>query len=90
MPEIGVYEAKTRLAELLVRVGQGERFVITKHGKPVAQLVAVAQPDGDAVRQTLARLRAGREALAKRGVRLKDILGDEEGLRDLAHRGHRY
>lgn len=37
--EIGAYEAKTRLAELLRRAEQGERFTVTNRGKPVAQLV---------------------------------------------------
>lgn len=90
MPEIGVYEAKTHLARLLERVRKGERFVITRHGKPVAQLTAVAERDEDATRNTLARLRAGREALAHRGVRLKDLLEKGESLRDFVHRGHRY
>lgn len=89
MPDIGVYEAKTHLASLLDRVERGERFVITRHGKPVAQLVAVESRDGDAVREALGRMKAGREALARRGVRLKDVLGKAESLRALAHRGHR-
>ena len=39
MTPIGVYDAKTQLPKLLERVRRGERFVITKHGRPVAQLV---------------------------------------------------
>lgn len=39
--EIGTYEAKTRLAELLREVRQGRRFTITSRGEPVAQLVPV-------------------------------------------------
>jgi prevent-host-death family protein len=38
MAEIGAYEAKTHLPKLLERVQKGERFVITKHGRPVAEL----------------------------------------------------
>lgn len=90
MPEIGVYEAKTHLARLLERVRKGERFVITKHGRPIAQLAPIAERDEEAVRRTLGRLRAGREALARRGFRMKDLLGKGESLRDLAHKGHRY
>ena len=33
-----VHEAKTRLTELLRAVEAGERVVITRHGKPVAEL----------------------------------------------------
>ena len=39
--EIGAFEAKTRLSELLRKVDQGERFTITVRGRVVAEL---AQP----------------------------------------------
>lgn len=37
--EIGSYEAKTKLPEILRRVEAGEAFTITNRGKPVADLV---------------------------------------------------
>lgn len=37
--EIGAYEAKTKLPELLREVQKGRRFTITHRGKPVADLV---------------------------------------------------
>lgn len=36
---INVYEAKTRLSELLERAGQGEEFVLARAGRPVARLI---------------------------------------------------
>ena len=42
MKELAVYEAKTRLSELLVEVEKGEQFVITRRGVPVARLVSAA------------------------------------------------
>lgn len=36
---IGAFEAKTKLGELLERVGQGGSFTITKHDRPVARLI---------------------------------------------------
>ena len=39
MTTVGSYEAKTHLSELLERVEKGERFTITKRGKPVAILI---------------------------------------------------
>lgn len=36
--EIGVFEAKTRLSELLLRVLEGEHFYITRRGERVAEL----------------------------------------------------
>ncbi len=44
--EIGAYEAKTKLPELLRQVQAGKRFTITNRGKPVADLV----PSGDMAR----------------------------------------
>ncbi|MBU2823778.1 type II toxin-antitoxin system prevent-host-death family antitoxin, partial [Acidithiobacillus ferrooxidans] len=38
MSEIGAYEAKTHLSEILERVRKGECFTITKHGQAVAEL----------------------------------------------------
>lgn len=40
MKEVAVYEAKTRLSELLVEVEAGRQVVITRRGVPVAKLVA--------------------------------------------------
>ena len=39
LEEIGSYETKTRLPEILRRVEGGEAFTITNRGKPVADLV---------------------------------------------------
>ena len=36
--QIGAYEAKTKLPELLRQVQAGKRFTITNRGKPVAEL----------------------------------------------------
>lgn len=40
MAEVGTFEAKNKLSELLERVARGERIVITRRGKPVAELVS--------------------------------------------------
>ncbi|HNP29052.1 MAG TPA: type II toxin-antitoxin system prevent-host-death family antitoxin [Nitrospirales bacterium] len=90
MPEIGAYEAKTHLPKLLERIKKGERFTITKHGRPVAELVPVTRKDPEAVRHTINRIRSYRETLRKRGVSTQRLLKKNETLRDLAHVGHRY
>jgi prevent-host-death family protein len=36
--EVGAYEAKTKLPELLRQVEKGQRFTITRRGQPVAEL----------------------------------------------------
>ena len=38
--EVAIREAKARLSELVVAARNGERVVITKHGRPAAELVA--------------------------------------------------
>jgi prevent-host-death family protein len=37
--EIGSFDAKTKLSQILRKVEQGERFTITRRGKAVANLV---------------------------------------------------
>ena len=39
MSEIGTFESKTHLPRLLKRVQAGERFIITRHNRPVAELI---------------------------------------------------
>ncbi|MEO6566204.1 MAG: type II toxin-antitoxin system prevent-host-death family antitoxin [Casimicrobiaceae bacterium] len=90
MSEIGAYDAKTHLPKLLERVEKGERFVITRHGKPVAELIPVAARNAEAIAKAIADVRAVRKRLASRGVQLKDVLGKGQHVRDLAHEGHRY
>ena len=49
MIEIGVSKAKARFSWLLDKVMRGEEVIITRHGRPVARLVA----DEQAVRATV-------------------------------------
>jgi prevent-host-death family protein len=55
--EIGAFEAKTKLSEILRKVEQGERFTITVRGRAVADLVpredAAQRRAAEAVRQML-------------------------------------
>jgi prevent-host-death family protein len=43
--EIGAFEAKTRLSELLDRVREGRVYRITKRGRPVAELRPIPASD---------------------------------------------
>ncbi|HLX28102.1 MAG TPA: type II toxin-antitoxin system prevent-host-death family antitoxin [Casimicrobiaceae bacterium] len=90
MTEIGAYEAKTHLPSLLERVERGERFVITRHGRAVAELGPVAKRDVERVRSAVAAIDRLRSRLAKRGVTMRDALGDRLRSRDALHEGHRY
>jgi len=44
MDTINLADAKAHLSELIDRVEAGDSIVITRRGKPVAQLTAVARP----------------------------------------------
>ena len=57
MSTIGAYEAKTKFSELLVRVENGERVTITKHGRPVAELIPAHRHDREKARAAMERIR---------------------------------
>lgn len=66
MREVGSYEAKTHLPELLKAVEMGEEITITRRGRAVARLVPVMETrDPEA---TLAAIRRMRERAREKGV----------------------
>lgn len=77
MPEIGAFEAKTHLPRLLQRVQAGERFVITKHQRPVAELIPFRPHDAGKVREAIASLQAFQETHSLSGVSIHRMI--EEG-----------
>jgi prevent-host-death family protein len=46
MRTVGIFEAKTRLSELVTEAEQGETIRLTRNGKPVARIVP-EPPDED-------------------------------------------
>jgi len=42
---VNIHETKTRLSKLLEQVRQGEPFISTRAGRPIAKVVAVAVPE---------------------------------------------
>lgn len=79
MIEIGAYEAKTHLPRLLEQVAKGARFVITKHGVPVAELIPAAPGQKRNTAETIGKLRAFANERKLRGLRLKELI--QEGRR---------
>lgn len=75
--EIGSYEAKTKLPELLRQVKAGKSFTITNRGEAIADLVpsesARKKKNREAVEQMQAFIRAGRI----KGVNIRELI--EEG-----------
>jgi len=77
MSEVGAFEAKTHLPRLLERVRKGERFVITKHGHPVAELIPFRKRDPDRIRVAIDNLKAFQAAHSLDGLSIREMI--EEG-----------
>ena len=82
MREVGAFEAKNKLSELLDLAEQGEEIIITRHGKETARLVP---PRGVANRDeayaAMKRLRERAEQ-ARLGIALDEALAwRDEGRR---------
>ena len=60
MREYGVYEAKTKLPDLIKQVQQGERVTITNRGEPVADLVPSASRAAQQTKEAIAAIKAMR------------------------------
>jgi prevent-host-death family protein len=60
MTEIGIYEAKTRFAELVKLVAGGESITITNRGKPVAELISPRDRSGEGLDSLILAIKANR------------------------------
>ncbi|MFI0397183.1 type II toxin-antitoxin system Phd/YefM family antitoxin [Paracoccus jiaweipingae] len=83
MREIGTFEAKTHLSELLAAAEAGESVLITRRGTPVAQLGPAPAATGDRA-AALRRMAGLRARLAGQGAAMScaDILSArDEGRR---------
>ena len=72
-------EAKTRLPRLLKHVQAGERFVITRHIRPVAELIPFRTPDVDKVQAAIDDLKALQRTHDLGGLSMRQMI--EEGRR---------
>ena len=76
---VGAFEAKTRLSELLDLAAMGERFTITKRGKPVAMLVPLEEEPRMTPAEAMAAIRAARVGASLGGDTVRDLI--DEGRR---------
>jgi len=81
MTTIGSSEAKTHLPQLLERVARGEKILITRHGKAVAQLVPPPAESERDVRQVLRKIKE---------LRRGNVLGEHLLIADLIEEGRRF
>lgn len=75
MKQVGMYEAKSKLSQLVDDAARGEAVVITKHGKPVAKLVPVDVPKPD-IAETIAAIREFRKGNRLDGLKVKDLINE--------------
>jgi prevent-host-death family protein len=80
MIEVGSYDAKTRLPELLRRVEAGETVTILRRGKAIARLVPAEGDRCAEIRQAIEDIRALRSR--RENVTVEDLLSArDEGRR---------
>ncbi|WP_456371192.1 type II toxin-antitoxin system Phd/YefM family antitoxin [Thermodesulfatator atlanticus] len=77
MAIIGVYEARTRFSEILDRVAQGERFVITRRGIPVAVIEPVSPQKKRKIEEVIAEIKRFRRKHKLSKLDIKELI--EEG-----------
>jgi prevent-host-death family protein len=80
MSTVSAYEAKTHLPRLIRAVERGETVIITRHGKPVAQLGPIKDRRED-VAEAIEDLKGLRRRLPK--VSVDEIIAS-------IHEGHKY
>lgn len=74
MSEIGAFDAKTRLPQLLRRVEAGERFVITRHSRPVAELIPFRAQEPGRVRSAIDALKEFQQGHSLDGLSVRRIV----------------
>jgi prevent-host-death family protein len=80
MREVGAFEAKNKLGQLLDLVEHGEEIVITRRGKEVARLVpARGANNREAARAAVRGIREMSKGVTLGGLRIKDLI--DEGRR---------
>jgi prevent-host-death family protein len=78
--QVGAFEAKNRLGQLLDLVARREEVVITRHGKEVARLVPPREGhDREAARAAAQRIREMSRSVTLGDVSIRELL--DEGRR---------
>jgi len=78
--EVGVYDLKTHLSEVLALVQEGRHVTVTRHGKPIAVLVPPPAAAVELRRDAIARILEGRRGRT---------LPEGSSIRDLIEQGRR-
>lgn len=77
MREVGAFQAKSKLGQLLDQVEHGEEILITRRGRPVARLIA-AEPgfDREKARRAVAGILETSKGVTLGGLKIKDLVDE--------------
>jgi prevent-host-death family protein len=64
MRQVGAFEAKTHLAQLLDEVARGETIEITRHGVAVAHMVPPRRQSATSLESAITQIKALRQSVA--------------------------
>ncbi|HEY5350228.1 MAG TPA: type II toxin-antitoxin system prevent-host-death family antitoxin [Candidatus Lustribacter sp.] len=68
MKTVGIFDAKTHFSELIADAAAGETTIVTKNGKPVAEIAPVRSDGRGTIRAAVERLRQhGQEVTERNG-----------------------
>lgn len=78
MREVGAFEAKSKLGQLLDWVEAGEEIIITRRGKVVAKLVPPrsGRANEEQARAAVRRIREMRHGVTLGDIRIKDLIAE--------------
>jgi len=74
MVEVGAFEAKIHLSNLLDQVERGETVVITRHGKPVARLVPMTCSSMDDRQRAIEQLKELRKGQTLGALSIRELI----------------
>jgi len=77
MKEIGAFEAKNKLAELLDLAENGEEIIITRHGKQVARLGPIQKPfDREAAHRAVEDIKKMSKGMKLDGITIRELINE--------------
>ncbi|MBV8432722.1 MAG: type II toxin-antitoxin system prevent-host-death family antitoxin [Candidatus Eremiobacteraeota bacterium] len=76
MRKIGVFEAKTHFSALIDDAAAGKTTIITKNGKPVAEIRPIDESRKTRALQALERIRALRSTLEGEPISARELIDE--------------
>jgi prevent-host-death family protein len=76
METVGIYEARTRLSEIIDKVEKGEEVTVTRHGVPIAKIVPIYESNTAAIRDAITAMERFGRGKSLRGLSLKKMIAE--------------